>query len=99
MWISDCYAYGTVIKQTGQPRSYIVQTTEGKLRRNRRHLVLMHGTTPDTIPKLPDLPVQQNIRPFSYNVKTRSGRISIPPSCWTPSWTKYLCIVSLSIMY
>ena len=73
VWISDYKSYGTVIQQTGQPRSYIVQTTAGKLRRNRRHLVLMHGVIPDTIPELPDLSVQQNIRPLSHNVTTGVG--------------------------
>ena len=88
MWISDYKSYGTVIQQTGQPRSYIVQTTGGKLHHNRQHSVPMHGAIPDTTPELPDLPVQQNIRPLSHNVTTRSGRISIPPNRWTPTWTK-----------
>ena len=92
VWTTDCKSYGLVVRQTGHPRSYLVQTSRGRLRHNRRHLVLLQGTIPDTSTVLPELPeesVEKRARhPPNHTTVTRSGRASKPPIRWTPTWTK-----------
>ncbi|KAJ7988618.1 hypothetical protein DPEC_G00311080 [Dallia pectoralis] len=39
VWITDARVQGTVLAAHNTPRSYIVQGTQGTLRRNRHHLV------------------------------------------------------------
>ena len=48
MWVTDMDRRGTVLKEVGSqsPRSYIVRTRQGDVRRNRRHL----NPTPTTPP-------------------------------------------------
>ena len=38
VWLPDKKVEGTVVDKAGPPRSYIVETPKGQLRRNRRHL-------------------------------------------------------------
>ena len=44
VWLPDQKAEGTVVERAGTPRSYIVETPNGQLRRNRRQLNLLPGT-------------------------------------------------------
>jgi transposase InsO family protein len=39
VWIKDQKKSGTVKTESNEPRSYIIQTDSGEIRRNRRHLV------------------------------------------------------------
>lgn len=39
VWVVDLRLYGTVLKQLSQPRSYLIQTSRGRFRRNRWHLI------------------------------------------------------------
>ena len=41
---------GVLVKQCTEPQSYLVQTSQGTIRRNRRHLQLVRKTTPTTCP-------------------------------------------------
>jgi hypothetical protein len=47
VWIKDQNSHGTVVSQTPEPRSYIIQTNCGTLRRNHSALV----NTPNSTPK------------------------------------------------
>lgn len=40
VWIVDLKEYGRVLKKLDQPRSYLVESNNGKYRRNRWHLIL-----------------------------------------------------------
>ena len=40
VWVTDKKSEGTIVRET-DPRSYLVQTSHGTYRRNRRHLVLI----------------------------------------------------------
>ena len=44
VWLQDQKTEGTVLHKAGTPRSYIIQTPNGHLRRNRRHLNLLPET-------------------------------------------------------
>ncbi|KAI4883038.1 hypothetical protein NFI96_008819, partial [Prochilodus magdalenae] len=62
VWIKDTKEKGTVISQANTPRSYVIDSPRGILRRNRNHLV----TTPvppaeQTTSPEPDLPADQPI--------------------------------------
>ncbi|KAK7146442.1 hypothetical protein R3I93_014019 [Phoxinus phoxinus] len=39
VWITDARVQGTVLSTHNTPRSYIIQVPQGRLRRNRHHLV------------------------------------------------------------
>ncbi|KAL4007109.1 Rho guanine nucleotide exchange factor 40 [Sarotherodon galilaeus] len=43
VWVSDMDTRGTVVSMAGSPRSYIVDTAKGTLRRNRYHLTRTPG--------------------------------------------------------
>lgn len=90
VWIKDFETRGEVVKSATTPRSYIVRTPKGEIRRNRRHL---QPTSGPKIPEPPDTTYDTpsetndvvNIKPESNQVsdsnvyRTRSGRISVPP--------------------
>ncbi|KAI4905796.1 hypothetical protein NFI96_024894, partial [Prochilodus magdalenae] len=64
VWIKDTKEKGTVISQANTPRSYVIDSPRGILRRNRNHLV----TTPvppaeQTTSPEPDLPADQPVSP------------------------------------
>ena len=83
MWISDSRKLGTVKEKAYTPRSYIVQTPAGQLRRNRRHLRFIPedekvGTvkgervnTPSETPVQDERPAQEE---SSNRIVTRSWR-------------------------
>lgn len=81
VWIPDTQSKGTVVKET-EPRSYTVQTSEGTYRRNRRHLISLPQTD-DTCGNEQSATVNQELTPSNQVsqpiVRTRSGRLSIPP--------------------
>lgn len=46
VWITDTKTEGTVVASHSAPRSYLVESPQGTIRRNRRHLVPMPNTKP-----------------------------------------------------
>ena len=51
VWVRDMKQTGTVAEKAQTPRSYVIQTEDGMLRRNRRHLVPMgQDQVPPAIP-------------------------------------------------
>ena len=97
VWIPDHKCSGEVISQAG-PRSYLVKTSLGVLRRNRRHLIHSPNeqfTCEDDVDILPDLSNSSTAAPESPlqtehdgTVYTRSGRASRPPKRYTPDTNK-----------
>ena len=80
VWIKDTKEKGTVISQANAPRSYVIDSPRGILRRNRNHLV----TTPvppaelTTSPE-PDLPTDQPVSP------ARAEQIPVQPESPAPA--------------
>ena len=80
MFMSKIRKYGEKLNKTYTPRSYIVETERGDVRRNRRHLAKVKTDNDEqsdieiTVKKSADLPKQND--PEHYI--TRSGRISKP---------------------
>ena len=85
VWLPDRRVEGTVLDKVGTPRSYAVETPNGELRRNRRHLNLLpdppeagnqrDSAVPDQA--LPSIKVNSPIQtPTSTTPRrtTRSGR-------------------------
>ncbi|KAI4890341.1 hypothetical protein NFI96_013731, partial [Prochilodus magdalenae] len=74
IWIKDTEEKGTVISQANTPRSYVIDSPRGILRRNHNHLV----TTPvppaeQTTSPEPDLPADQPVSP------ARAEQIPVQP--------------------
>ena len=93
VWTTDCKKYGLVVGKSDTPRSYFVQTLDGRLRRNRRHLVSIHGSILPLTLNLPEWPdndsqdenTQLPVVPVSQDqYVTRSGRISKLPDRFIP---------------
>lgn len=91
--LKDMGIRGTVVEPAATPRSYIVRTDRGYLRRNSRHLIHTKGPL---VPDTPEVLVQKEITepqptvstdvssrnttlPTQGRMMTRSGRISVPP--------------------
>ena len=81
VWITGRRDSGVVIKPAETPKSYLVSTPTGCIRRNRQHLTTIPESHSD-----PDITVQtpeENniIQPLpTDNQTTRSGRLSFPPN-------------------
>lgn len=56
VWISDKREYGKIVKKAEEPRSYIVETQKGTVRRNRFHLVPAHEI-PNSRTDAPDVEI------------------------------------------
>ena len=65
VWVKDTKEKGTVIRQAEAPRSYIVDTPRGNLRRNRNHLVStpVAPAAQAILPDHPTRPSHQTILP------------------------------------
>ncbi|MCG7878633.1 MAG: RNase H-like domain-containing protein [Candidatus Thiodiazotropha endolucinida] len=89
VYVKNLQTDGSIVKSTIFPRSYIVDTPRGTVRRNRRHLVKLNKTADNENSRdsagennglansTPSKDLQQTI-PEGVTV-TRSGRISKPP--------------------
>ena len=72
-----------VTQKTQEPRSYMIKTPMGELRRNRKHLLKTKEGTPNL--ELPDLDHVSNKQPQCVQEpqisvqKSRSGRLIRPP--------------------
>ena len=80
VWIPDRKESGTIEKKLNMPRSYIVETPTGTVRRNRRHLIEIptkssHGKQQETTQPTADAERSEN----NTGYYTRSGRFSVPP--------------------
>uniref|UniRef100_A0A3B5AY39 Integrase catalytic domain-containing protein n=1 Tax=Stegastes partitus TaxID=144197 RepID=A0A3B5AY39_9TELE len=53
VWLPREEKQGTVILQATTPRSYIIHTDEGQLRRNCAHMRTLHQPQPQTTPEIP----------------------------------------------
>ncbi|XDV25073.1 hypothetical protein PO909_029054 [Leuciscus waleckii] len=65
VWVKDTKEKGTVIRQAEAPRSYVIDTPRGNLRRNRNHLVStpVAPAAQTTLPDHPTRPSHQTILP------------------------------------
>ncbi|KAI4879857.1 hypothetical protein NFI96_004001 [Prochilodus magdalenae] len=74
VWIKDTKEKGTVISQANTPRSYVIDSPRGILRRNCNHLVttLVPPAEQTTSPE-PDLPADQPVSP------ARAEQIPVQP--------------------
>lgn len=94
VWITDTKSEGTVISPHSTPRSYIVESPSGVIRRNRHHLLPLPEITPKVqIPSTPVCPTDDaRLTPNCSEsavktpkavspgpVRTRSGRSVIKP--------------------
>eukprot|EP00731_Ephydatia_muelleri_P023963 Em0016g234a len=61
VWITsgDQHTKGTIASETNTPRSYIVNTPSGQLRRNRRHLTSSVDQTLDACVPCPAQPIEK----------------------------------------
>ena len=79
VWIPELHQQATVLHEVA-PRSYLIQTPRGRIRRNRQHLTFL-DTTENTVSRsatsLDDSP-QREPTPLGATI-TRSGRMSRPP--------------------
>ena len=74
---------GRVVAPTKAPRSYIVETPGGRVRRNRRHLnVEPEDTEGDQGEKEPDPPDPSP--PRRIVTRSRTGTVVPPPDCFDP---------------
>ena len=100
VYLKDRASTGTVARETA-PRSYEVQTPDGTVRRNRRHMVLTDPTERDddsqydllNPPSLsgdsrPDrIQPSPTTHPKEYSTRSRSGQAPKPPERFDSSWT------------
>ncbi len=88
VWITDSMTEGTVVASHSALCSYLVESPQGTIRRNRRHLVPMLNTEPcaENFPKMGDQAEEGEHFPESSTAqtgktsmvyKTRSGRTVI----------------------
>ncbi len=54
VWISDAKESGTIVTSHSAPRSYLVNTQQGTVRRNRHHLVQMQAEAMEDNSESPD---------------------------------------------
>ena len=96
VWVSDRQS-SAIVTEESTPRSYTVDTGNGAFRRNRRHLLTFPNNEAvsnncpevgsDTV-NLDNDDTSSEIHPSDDNqMRTRSGRLSIPPQRLNPSWT------------
>uniref|UniRef100_A0A8C6M7K5 Gypsy retrotransposon integrase-like protein 1 n=1 Tax=Nothobranchius furzeri TaxID=105023 RepID=A0A8C6M7K5_NOTFU len=76
VWITDMKTNGTISGRADTPRSYLVETPKGRLRRNRSHLITLKGTkTEPNEQQVPVLP-ENSSSPVSNQVQQ-----SLIPPC------------------
>lgn len=92
VWVTDHRTSGRVIGNHTTPRSYLVDTPQGTVRRNRHHLIPMQASPEQNngealeLPS-PDIPDQSSAEPPPQTVsntpstpRTRSGRVVVRPT-------------------
>ena len=83
VWLPDHSSSGKVVEQTA-PRSFVVQTSEGVYRRNRRDIISMPVSDPEDSGEAGSQPATD-----SNTTRTRSGRMSKPPDRFDPGRLNY----------
>ncbi len=82
---------GQVTAPAGTPRSYLVDTPSGLLRRNRHHLIVIPNSSPATSVNVPASPGANARDPDSLRdtvqTRTKTGTAIRPPERWDPSFT------------
>ena len=87
VWIPELHQQATVLREVA-PRSYLIQTPRGRIRRNRQQLTFLNATV--NTPPDETSPVTDSVTPTSPDdtphrepppgaTITRSGRVSKPP--------------------
>ena len=87
VWIPELHQQATVLREVA-PRSYLIQTPRGRIRRNRQQLTFLNATV--NTPPDETRPVTDSVTPTSPDdtphrepppgaTITRSGRVSKPP--------------------
>ena len=90
VWITDQNKHGVIKSEHETPRSYVVITKEGDIRRNRKHLIpepvyTRNETTLDSNPVRNNqnmnsgISANTNDSQDAQGYRTRSGRLSKPP--------------------
>lgn len=92
VWLPRENKEGTVVQQAATPRSYVINTDEGQIRRNRVHMrALGPSTTPDIVTPTAEhsTDARNNTASETHNKTpvdtggtpyvTASGRVSRPP--------------------
>uniref|UniRef100_A0A669BXN3 Gypsy retrotransposon integrase-like protein 1 n=1 Tax=Oreochromis niloticus TaxID=8128 RepID=A0A669BXN3_ORENI len=103
VWVSDMDTRGTVVSMAGSPRSYIVETAKGTLRRNRYHLTRTPGapeisvdppeTSPEnSVPAAQSVSVPDTISQEASQQTPEAGSQIPPRSRRPPAYLKdYVC--------
>ncbi|XP_046396811.1 uncharacterized protein K02A2.6-like [Ischnura elegans] len=89
VWVRDRREYGTVVGESGHPRSYLIETGSGVIRRNRVALTLAErqpSISSDYEAFFPDLEstAKSHSPPETGVFRTRYGRLVRPPQRYTP---------------
>lgn len=87
VWVSDMQKKGKVVDTASEPRSYIVDTGDSVVRRNRTHLVpspQMQEFTPPAEQAQEEAGAVTHCQDTSHG-HTRSGRCTIPPKKYIAS--------------
>ena len=94
VWVTDARSSGTILQKHSTPRSYLVDSPQGVLRRNRQHLIPLPSPTmsgcstpqqrspdpmPDPTPEPMPPAVVPQLSPKDTVPRTRSGRAVIKP--------------------
>ena len=91
VWIPDKRSPETVLKKSNEPRSYIVETDNAVLRRNRRHLIPdpngggegdeadVEGDTIVAGSDRNSITANSQVNSSGTHLTTRSGRVVVPP--------------------
>ena len=84
MWITseDKPIPGRIVTADETPRSYVVETESGELRRNRSQIVVVPESEPDPAPETEAEPEQRSALttpPRRIMTRTRTGTSILPP--------------------
>ncbi|KAI5720612.1 hypothetical protein M8J77_009432 [Diaphorina citri] len=79
VWIVDLKRYGVVKRESGEPRSYVVQTFSGEVRRNRKFLILAPNQTFSPSKKRQVIECQQNDAPQDVRVLVLESNLLTQP--------------------
>ena len=95
VWVRDQDRYGTIVERAPQPRSYLVSTPKGTVRRNRSALVTVENRERESTSPTTDVQTQGNhpvtptqrsestlpstVTDSPAGTRTRSGRRILPP--------------------
>lgn len=81
VWITDKKKFGNIVSKLPEPRSYVIQTDKGKLRRNRFHLIPMPESKGNIKATETLQEEKSTVVPVTTNTLTsRYGRILKKPS-------------------